>query len=180
MNRLLIAVVAALSVGVVLNLTGCAWCKQSAPSRMAVANLTPTKGNEVTGIVTFKQTKSGVLVTASVTGLTPGDHGFHIHEKGDCSAPDASSAGGHWNPTGHDHAGPDATHRHMGDFGNITADKSGKATYSRTFQDLSFDGPHSFLGKGVIVHRDPDDLKTQPTGNAGPRVACGVIVELTK
>jgi Cu-Zn family superoxide dismutase len=145
--------------------------------KRAVANLTGTKGHEkVTGTIEFVEKDGGVLVTAHVEGLTPGDHGFHIHEKGDCSAPDGASAGGHFNPSSHKHGAPDAAEHHEGDLGNLTADKDGKADKTMTLTDVSLgDGANSVVGKGFIVHEKKDDLTTQPTGNAGARVACGVI-----
>ncbi len=141
----------------------------------AIAVLSPTKGNSVSGTVTFTKVDGGVKIVADVAGLTPGQHGFHIHEFGDCSAPDATSAGGHFNPHHMQHGGPDATMRHAGDFGNLEADASGKAHYERVDATLSFDGADSIIGRGVIVHEKADDLKTQPTGNAGARVACGAV-----
>ncbi len=114
-------------------------------------------------------------ITAKLSGLTEGAHGFHVHEFGDCSAPDGSSAGGHFNPAGAPHAGPADLHRHAGDMGNVTAGKDGMATIEYVDAQASFDGPSSILGRGVIVHANPDDLKTQPTGNAGGRIACGVV-----
>jgi Cu-Zn family superoxide dismutase len=114
-------------------------------------------------------------MTATLEGLPPGEHGFHVHENGDCSAPDASSAGGHFNPTQHPHGAPEAPERHMGDLGNITADAGGKAQVTRTFTGVQLDGDNGIVGKAVIVHAAPDDFKTQPTGNAGARLACGVI-----
>jgi Cu-Zn family superoxide dismutase len=141
----------------------------------AVANLSPTKGSSVSGTVTFTKVEGGVKIVADVTGLSPGQHGFHIHEFGDCSAPDATSAGGHFNPHHMLHGAPDAAARHAGDFGNLEADASGKAHYERVDTTISLDGADSIVGHGVIVHEKADDLKTQPTGNAGARVACGVI-----
>ena len=141
----------------------------------AVAKLNPTQGNKTRGTVVFIREPEGVRVVAEVTGLTPGKHGFHIHEKGDCSAPDATSAGGHFNPTGAPHGAPTETRRHAGDFGNITANAQGVARFERVDNMIKLDGPHSILGKAVIVHAKADDLKTQPTGDAGGRVACGVI-----
>jgi Cu-Zn family superoxide dismutase len=141
----------------------------------AVAVLHATRGNNVSGTVTFTKVDGGMRVVADIEGLTPGDHGFHIHEFGDCSAADATSAGGHFNPDGHLHAGPGAALRHEGDLGNITANANGKAHYDLVDAKLSFDGQHSIIGRSVIVHEKADDLKTQPTGNAGARVACGVI-----
>jgi len=127
------------------------------------------------GTVTFTKTDAGVQVVADITGLTPGQHGFHIHEFGDCSAPDATSAGGHFNPSKNPHAGHDDAKRHEGDLGNIEADSSGKAHLELTDKMMTMSGEMSIIGRGVIVHEKVDDLKTQPTGNAGGRVACGVI-----
>jgi Cu-Zn family superoxide dismutase len=141
----------------------------------AVAVLSPTKGNSVSGTVIFTKVDGGVKIVADVAGLTPGLHGFHIHEFGDCSAPDATSAGGHFNPHHMQHGGPDAAVRHAGDFGNLEADTAGKAHYERVDTMISLDGADSIVGHGVIVHEKADDLKTQPTGNAGARVACGAI-----
>lgn len=142
----------------------------------AVAVLAPTAGSKVMGTVTFTKTADGVKVVADITGLTPGKHGFHIHEFGDCSDPKGESAGGHFNPKKHQHGGPDAPQRHAGDFGNIEADASGKAHFELTDKALSMDDDDdSIIGHAVIVHEKDDDLKTQPTGNAGGRLACGVI-----
>jgi Cu-Zn family superoxide dismutase len=148
---------------------------EAAPVTKAVAVLSSTKGNNVSGTVTFTKVAGGVKVVAEVSGLTPGGHGFHIHEFGDCSAPDAMSAGGHFNPHHTEHGGPDAKARHAGDFGNIVADESGKARYERVDPVIALDGPHAIIGYAVIVHEKADDLKSQPTGDAGGRVACGVI-----
>jgi Cu-Zn family superoxide dismutase len=146
-----------------------------APASRAVAQLHPLEGSGVSGTVTFAPVEGGVQVSAKLSGLTPGAHGFHIHEFGDCSAPDGTSAGGHFNPTGEPHAGPNDAHRHVGDMGNITAAADGTATLEYVDSHMSFGGATSILGRGVIVHAKADDLKTQPTGNAGGRVACGVI-----
>lgn len=142
---------------------------------IASAVLSPASGSKVQGTVTFVREGTKTRVEAKITGLTPGSHGFHIHEKGDCSAPDATSAGGHFNPTGASHGGPDDANRHAGDFGNLEADNTGSVDYTKTFDNLSFTGDGSIIGKAVIVHGGADDLKTQPSGNAGNRVACGVI-----
>jgi Cu-Zn family superoxide dismutase len=141
----------------------------------AVAVLSPTQGNNVHGTVTFTQAGNGVRVEADIEGLSQGKHGFHIHTFGDCSDPDGKSAGGHYNPTGQHHAGPNQQKRHMGDLGNIEADSSGMARYDRVDSHLKLNGPDSVIGRGVIVHGGMDDLKSQPSGAAGPRVACGVI-----
>jgi Cu-Zn family superoxide dismutase len=141
----------------------------------AVATLNPTEGNDVHGTVHFEQTANGVRVTAEVTGLPPNtSHGFHIHEKGDCSAPDATSAGGHYAPKGNPHGLPPNPKRHAGDMGNITADAQGKATMDATFDNFSLTGDSPVMGRAVIVHQNKDQ-GTQPTGDAGARVACGVI-----
>jgi len=140
-----------------------------------IAVLHPTKGNSVSGIVKFEAVEGGVHIIADLTGLTPGKHGFHIHEFGDCSSDDGSSAGGHFNPNGMPHSMPASEQRHVGDLGNIEADKDGKAHLDYVDSMISFSGKNSIVGRGVIVHEKEDDLKTQPTGAAGARVACGVI-----
>jgi Cu-Zn family superoxide dismutase len=143
----------------------------------AVAELKPTEGNKVSGTVTFSSRNGTVLVVADLEGLEPGKHGFHIHENGDCSAPDATSAGGHFNPDNTPHGAPEnlPAQRHIGDLGNLEADADGKAHLENVDQLISLEGPNAIVGKAVIVHAQPDDLSSQPTGNAGPRVACGVI-----
>jgi Cu-Zn family superoxide dismutase len=135
----------------------------------------PRQGRQGRGTLTFAKGTPSVRVTGRITGLPAGTHGFHIHEFGDCSAADFSSAGGHYNPTGHQHAGPAEARRHIGDMGNIEAGADGTASVDYTDPRLRFEGAHGILGRGVIVHANADDLKTQPTGNAGGRVACGVI-----
>lgn len=145
-----------------------------APGR-AVAVLAPTKDSTVSGSVTFTRAESGVKVSVRVTGLAPGKHGFHIHEFGDCSSPDGSAAGGHFNPTGSPHAAPTEAHRHTGDLGNIEANADGVAELDFVDTKAAFEGEGSILGRGVIVHAGADDLKTQPTGAAGGRLACGVV-----
>jgi Cu-Zn family superoxide dismutase len=141
----------------------------------ASAALEPTQGSQVRGTVTFTPATGGVRVVADITGLTPGAHGFHVHDKGDCSAPDATSAGGHFNPGNAPHGAPDADKHHAGDLGNITAGEDGKAHLDQIFPFLSLSGADSIVGRGFIVHAGKDDMTTQPTGNAGARVACGVI-----
>jgi superoxide dismutase, Cu-Zn family len=142
----------------------------------AVATIHGTKtGGEVSGKVTFTKVEGGVQVEGEIKGLTPGEHGFHIHEFGDVSSPDAMSAGGHFNPEKSEHAGPHDAKRHVGDLGNIKADDKGVAKIELTDKALSFSGPHSIVGRGLIVHEKADDLKGQPAGNAGSRVGAGVI-----
>jgi Cu-Zn family superoxide dismutase len=142
----------------------------------AVANLEPTTGNNVRGTVTFTQDGDAVRVSANVTGLKPGaEHGFHVHEKGDCSSGDGMSTGGHFNPDGKPHGAQSSAH-HAGDMPALVADSYGNAAASFTLRGVSVaGGAADLVGKGLIVHRDPDDYRTQPTGNAGPRVACAVI-----
>ena len=144
----------------------------------AVADLSPTAGNTVRGTVTFTPEAGGVRIIAELAGLTPGEHGFHIHETGDCSALDAASAGDHFNPAGAAHGAPDAPVRHVGDLGNVTADASGNARYDRVDARLSLEGEHSVVGRAIVVHTGADDLTSQPAGNAGSRAACGVITLL--
>ena len=149
--------------------------KPSAPLK-AVAVLHPTAGSKVSGTVTFTEEADGVRVRAEITGLTPGNHGFHIHEFGDCSAADASSAGAHFNPTNNPHAGPDAAERHVGDMGNVEAEASRKATLEYVDHQISLtNDQRSVIGRSVVVHAKADDLKSQPSGDSGARVACGVI-----
>lgn len=144
------------------------------PAR-AVAVLAPTHGNSAAGTITFTAVSGGVRITAQLTGLPAGEHGFHIHERGDCTASDGTSAGGHYNPAGTPHAGPGAAQRHVGDLGNITADTQGMATYDRVDRVVRLSGPDAIIGRAVIVHAGRDDLSSQPTGAAGARLACGVI-----
>ena len=142
----------------------------------AVCVLTPTKNSTVQGKVTFTKQADGVLIEAQLSGLKPSSkHGFHIHEFGDISAPDGTSAGGHFNPAGNPHAAPEADKRHSGDLGNLEADAQGNATLKRVDKTIQLNGEQCIVGRGIVVHADPDDLTTQPTGNAGARLAVGVI-----
>jgi len=145
------------------------------PVTKAIAVITPTQGNKAAGKVTFTKEAGGVRVSAEITGLEPGTHGFHIHEFGDISAPDGASLGGHFNPHGKPHGGPDAAEHHAGDFGNIEADKAGHGKLDLLAKGLSLEGADSILGRGVVVHGKADDLTSQPAGNAGPRVGVGAI-----
>ncbi len=162
------------SAAVVASLAGCAGYS-SGPS--ATAKLEPTRGNTAAGKVTFVQWGEVVKVSGSISGLKPGaEHGFHVHEKGDCSSGDGLSAGGHFNPGGKPHGHHGMGEHHTGDLPSLKADASGVAAIhfeSRTIRVGS--SANDIVGKGLIVHRDPDDFKTQPTGNAGPRLACAVI-----
>jgi superoxide dismutase, Cu-Zn family len=140
----------------------------------AVSVIHPLGDSKAKGKVTFVKQADGVLVTAEISGLTPGNHGFHVHEWGDASSADGMSAGGHFNPHGHQHGRPEATERHAGDFGNLTADAQGNAKYSRVDKAMTLEGPASVIGRSIIIHANADDF-SQPTGNAGGRIAIGVI-----
>lgn len=143
--------------------------------KQAVCVLTPTKGSHVSGTVMFTQQGDAVQVTGEITGLAPGKHGFHVHEYGDLSSATGAAAGGHFNPEKEKHGGPHAAMRHVGDLGNIVADSSGKVTLNITDSQIQLRGKHSIIGRGLIVHAKADDLKSQPSGDAGGRVAQGVI-----
>ena len=135
----------------------------------------PTKGHAVEGLVTFTKVPAGVRIVADIYNLKAGKHGFHLHEHGDCSAHDGSSAGGHYNPTAKKHGGPDSKERHVGDMGNLVANINGYAHYDRVDDLMHFSGVDTIKGRSVVIHADEDDLKTQPTGNSGPRIGCGLI-----
>lgn len=167
----------AIGAAVVL-LPGCSNMKQVLGKKQsATAVLAPTKGNSASGTVNFTQKGEVVVVEAKINGLKPnGTHGFHIHEKGNCSAADASSAGAHFNPGRSQHGGPSGNARHGGDLGNLNADANGyaKATLEIRGITLGTDAT-SIIGRAVVVHAGVDDLKSQPAGNSGARIACGLI-----
>ena len=167
----------ALLAGCVLA-AGCASMGE-APGPKAVAKLSPTKGNSASGTVSFEQRGSKVLVSGTVTGLKPdSEHGFHVHEKGDCSSGDGMSAGGHFNPLAKGHGHHGGAERHAGDMPNVRSDAYGAASFSFETTGLTIgSGATDIVGRGLIVHRDPDDYKSQPVGNAGPRLACAVIAK---
>lgn len=142
----------------------------------ATAVLSPTDGNQTAGVVTFTQTDQGVRVEATVTGLdAESRHGFHIHQFGDCRAPDGTSAGGHYNPEDVEHGAPTADIRHVGDLGNLPANAQGTAEVDFIDTHVQLNGANSVLGRGIIVHAGTDDFQSQPTGAAGSRLTCGVI-----
>lgn len=143
----------------------------------ATAIVAPTKGNSVSGTVSFTQKGDLVVVEAKINGLKPNTvHGIHVHEKGNCSASDASSAGGHFNPTASTHGGTAGATRHGGDLGNLKADDNGSAQLTVEVADISLGtGQNSIINRAVIVHAGEDDLKSQPAGNSGARLACGLI-----
>jgi Cu-Zn family superoxide dismutase len=160
-----------LSVSLLL-LASCA-SMGSGPS--ATATLTPTTGNTAAGTVTLTQGNGVVEVTVNLTGVPEGVHGFHIHEKGDCGD-NGNAAGGHFNPMGTAHGAPSMDPHHAGDFGNVTADANGRVSTSFTTRSVTLDSAStSAVGHAIILHANPDDLATQPTGNAGGRIACGVV-----
>ena len=147
---------------------------QSTDSR-SIAQMEARSGSRVSGVVSFEKTAAGTMVRAEIKGLKPGsEHGFHIHEYGDCTAVDAASAGSHFNPMQKPHGGVAGDMRHVGDLENLVADKKGVAKYERTFAagDLPVD---AISGRSVVVHEKADDLKTQPSGDSGKRIGCGVI-----
>ena len=165
-------VIAAAALGL---LAGCASNPEGGAT--ASARLSPASGSKVQGNITFTQVgPNRVRVSGEVTGHQPGMKGFHIHEKGDCSSADGMSAGGHFNPHGAKHGATPAV-GHAGDMGNLTFSDAGRATIDITFEGLTLDrkATNGIIGRAVIVHAAPDDQKTDPTGNAGGRVACGVI-----
>ena len=147
----------------------------AAKPTMAVAVVHGLKDENIKGKVVFTQKDGGVEIVAEISGLKPGEHGFHVHEFGDCSMADGKCAGGHFNPTGDPHGGPESDKRHAGDFGNLKANEDGKATYKRVDKMISLSGANSVIGRSVIIHAKADDFKTQPAGDAGDRIACGTI-----
>ncbi len=159
-----------------LLVAGCAGTQEQ-KEVSAVVLLQPRSGSNVSGNVKFTQIGDLVRITGEVTGHTKGPKGFHIHDKGDCSSADGMSTGGHFNPGGHKHGGPYEPVKHAGDLGNLNFNDQGVAKINFTVGDIkvSRDGPNGIIGRAVIVHAAVDDLKTDPTGNAGGRVACGVI-----
>jgi superoxide dismutase, Cu-Zn family len=173
MKRTLLAITA------VVIAAGCTSMPPSTSSPSARATLAPTAGNRTSGTVTFEPRGDKIRVVAAVSGLAPGGHGFHIHEKGDCSAPDGTSAGGHFNPTGKPHGDPAHADHHGGDMPMLVADASGNAMLDTLLDTVTIGGGAAdIVGRAVIVHKDADDFKTQPTGNSGARVACCVIARV--
>ena len=148
------------------------------PAHEAAAQVAPTQGNTVTGAVALDSSPQGVHITGSIQGLKPdAEFGFHVHEKGDCSAPDGSSAGGHFNPTQAQHGNPTGGTHHAGDMPNIKSNAEGVAQVDTTAAGTTLHGEAAtdIMGKAIVVHEGPDDYTTQPSGNSGKRVACGVI-----
>lgn len=146
-------------------------------SEAGLAQVLPLGENTVSGQLQFSQNPEGVKITGNLQGLTPNSkHGFHIHQYGDCSAKDGSSAGGHFNPTDHPHSGLHDQKSHVGDLGNLQADAQGKATVDLIKKKATLaSGPTSIIGRSVVIHKKADDLRSQPAGDSGDRIACGVI-----
>ena len=147
-------------------------------SDRAVAVLSALDGSGVFGVVSFRRQDGLMHISASLTGLTPGLHGFHIEQGADCAEAVEADADSHLNPAGKQHGSPDSQECHLGDLGNVVADETGRAQYERVDTSISFDGPNSVVGHRIVVRAGMDDLKTQPAGNSGARVACGVIEKL--
>lgn len=142
---------------------------------MASATIEPRSGSSVSGTATFTEEADGVRVVVEIAGAPPGEHAVHVHENGDCSAPDASSAGSHFNPEQHEHGGPHTAVRHPGDFGNLTVGADGRGRLELVTRDLTVgESPISVVGLSIIVHEKVDDF-SQPVGNAGGRIGCGEI-----
>lgn len=171
----MIRVLAPLAAAVLLSA-----CASAEYGPSASARLLPTLGNATSGEVRFSQQGDKVRVSGEIRGLKPNaEHGFHIHDKGDCSSGDGMSAGGHFNPMGKMHGAYDHSEHHVGDLPSLKADASGTARINFESSSLSVgSGSADVIGRGLIVHRDPDDYTTQPTGNSGPRLACAVITRL--
>lgn len=141
-------------------------------------NLTPGQGGDVAGALDLVASEGAVVVTGLVSGLAPeSEHGFHIHAKGDCSSPDFKSAGDHFNPTSQEHGDPASPPHHLGDIANLKANSEGKANVNARIEGVTLGdgGPNDLVGKAFVVHEKMDDYKTQPSGNSGDRIACGVI-----
>ena len=167
-----------LHLGLPTSLLAAALTLSACADRQAGTTLESRSGSTVTGTATFREDGDRVTLTVDVTGATPGAHGSHIHDVGDCSAADASSAGPHWNPFTKVHGTPDAEH-HLGDLGNIQIGQDGKGTLKLSKAEWTIgDGTNTdVVGKALVIHAAPDDLMTDPAGNSGARQACGVITK---
>ena len=153
-------------------------CQTTPPELLrATAQLQPTKGNKTFGEATFEQVNGKVRVVVFAQGLRPGqEHGMHIHEVGDCGSGDGMSTRDHFNPLGRPHGHPGSAQRHAGDLPSLKANNEGRGKVEIDLDIITLTpGPASIIGRGLIVHADADDYKTQPTGNSGARIACGVI-----
>jgi Cu-Zn family superoxide dismutase len=175
MKKIIFSIVLIIAV-----IIGCKTKSNSADTKSLNLTLESKSNSNVTGTATFVEKNGKVTFTAKIAGLQPGVHAIHIHEKSDCSAADGSSAGGHWNPTFKKHGKWGEAEHHKGDIGNFTADEKGNGTITLTTDEWCIgcdDESKNILGKGIIVHQGADDFVTQPTGNAGGRVACTAIIK---
>lgn len=163
-----------ITVASVLVISACASTSMSGPR--AEAKMEARSGSSVAGMVSFSQQGNTLMVEAKISGLTPGEHGFHIHESGDCSAADASSAKGHFNPGAKSHGHHAGMERHGGDMPNLVADAYGNASFKAEVSMLTLGSDATgIMNRSVVIHADPDDYKSQPAGNSGKRIACGTI-----
>ena len=173
-----------LLIGISLALVSCDRIAQQAgvmstpTAKQAIATIAPTSGNSVTGMAVFTQNGDQITLTIEIQNASPGLHAVHIHENGDCSSPDGKSAGGHWNPTGVAHGKWGEGEFHLGDIGNITVGEDGTGSIGLTTDlwEIGTGSDIDVVGRGIIVHADADDFTSQPSGNAGARIGCGVIV----
>jgi Cu-Zn family superoxide dismutase len=151
--------------------------KGQGQGKTAMAKLEAKSGSTVDGKASFSEKGKEVTLVVEVANASPGEHAVHIHETGDCSSPDGKSAGGHWNPMTDQHGKWEMEHHHLGDIGNMNVGADGKGTIKLTTDKwaLGSGAPNDPVGKSIVVHGGVDDFKTQPTGNAGNRIACGVI-----
>ena len=173
---------AALVAAACLFASGCA--SNSPPPKAsgepaAFCQIAPAIPGGPSGRASFSELKGQLHVEIELEGLSPGLHGIHLHENGDCSNK-AAAAGGHFNPDGHRHGMAEAADSHAGDFGNIQAKDDGKARLVFDDPYLSLDGSHSVVGRSLVVHADADDMKSQPAGNSGTRIACGIVYWMAK
>lgn len=172
---------------VVLFAAGCA-SKQQTPTtgeptaastagKKAIAKIDPKSGSELLGVAVFKEEAGQITLVIDLSKAPAGKHAAHLHEKGDCSAPDGTSAGAHWNPTTEAHGKWGHGAHHLGDIGNIEVgeDKAGRITLTTDKWSIGTGATNDIVGKAVIVHAVEDDFTTQPTGNAGGRIGCGVV-----
>ena len=177
-----------ISIVSAIALLGLAGCKTERPPQetkgaapattplVARAAIEARSGSSLKGEARFTEVDGGVKVEVHVTGAPPGPHAVHIHERGDCSAPDAASAGAHFNPDSHPHGAPTAEKHHAGDFGNMDVGADGHGMLELVSKELTVkEGPHSVVNRGIIIHEKMDDMTTQPSGNAGNRIGCGAI-----
>ena len=178
MTRTSAVTAGAFAVAALAFVTGCASSTATPPAdAQARATIEPRSGSNVRWWAAFTdRSTGGVRIAVHIDNAPPGVHGLHVHERGDCSAPDASSAGAHFNPGGMPHASPSDTQRHAGDLGNITIEANGTGHLELVSDLLTVrPGPNSVVGKAVIFHEKADDMRTQPTGDAGGRLGCGVV-----